>query len=281
MLQRANGTAIGRWANGLQTVALLGLMAAMGGILGRALLGTWGLAIAAGFALFTVLSSGSTAPRLVLSLYRARPVAAVQAPSLYSIVTELARRAELPAVPRLYLSPYGIANAMSIGWAADPAIVVTRGLLERLDARELTGVLAHEVAHVRNRDLWILGLADSIARFTRGLSTFGMLLLMLNLPLLLFGAAIVPFNLLLLLVAGPAASVLLALALSRTREFEADRTAAELSGDPGGLASALAAIERGRASLWDRLLPGGQTQGRLWRTHPAAEERIRRLLGAA
>jgi heat shock protein HtpX len=140
-------------------------------------------------------------------------------------------------------------------------------------------VLAHEVAHIRNRDLWLLGLADSIQRLTRGLSTAGVILLVLSFPLLALGAATVPFDLVLLLVFAPIVSVLLALALSRTREFEADRTAAELTGDPLGLASALRQLERSQRGLWDLFLPRPQSAGgRLWRTHPAAEERIRRLL---
>jgi len=267
--------------NALQTLFFLGLMLAMGAALGRALLGSWGLALAMGFALFAVLSGSSAAPRLVLSLYRARVLSPHEAPQIYGTLAELARRAELPAVPRLYLSPHGIANALSVGQASRPIIVLTRGLLTRLGERELAGVLAHEVAHIRNRDLWILGLADSIQRFTRALSTFGMILLAFNLPLLALGAAALPFDLLLLLLLSPAASVLLALALSRTREFEADRTAAVLTGDPRGLASALASLERSQRSFWDLFLPRAQAPGRrLWRTHPSADERIRRLLAA-
>ncbi len=170
-------------------------------------------------------------------------------------------------------------NALSVGQPGRPVIVLTRGLLAQLDGRELAGVLAHEIAHIRNRDLWLLGLAESIHRLTRALSTFGVILLVLNFPLLAMGAATVPFRLVLLLMLAPMASVLLALALSRTREFEADRTAAELTGDPRGLASALTQLERSQRSFWDLFLPRPQSAGRrLWLTHPAAEERIRRLL---
>jgi heat shock protein HtpX len=249
-------------------------------VLGSALLGRWGLLLAVGFAAFALMSSSSAAPRFALSLYRARPLSRFESSDLYDLVAELARRADLPAIPRLYLSPHAMPNALSVGQPSQPIIVLTRGLLARLDGRELAGVLAHEVAHIRNRDLWLLGLADSIQRLTRALSTFGVVLLVLNLPLLALGAATVPFDLVLLLLFAPAASVLLALALSRTREFEADRTAAEITGDPRGLASALTQLERSQRSFWDLFLPRSQSAGsRLWRTHPAAEERTRRLLG--
>ncbi len=263
---------LSRWLNALLTLFLLGLMLAMGAVLGSALLGRWGLLLAIGFAVFALMSSSSAAPRLALSLYRARPLSPLESSDLYDLVAELARRADLPAIPRLYLS---------VGQPSQPIIVLTRGLLARLGGRELAGVLAHEIAHIRNRDLWLLGLAESIQRLTRALSTFGVVLLVLNLPLLALGAETVPFDLVLLLLFAPAASVLLALALSRTREFEADRTAAELTGDPRGLASALTQLERSQRSFWDLFLPRPQSAGsRLWRTHPAAEERVRRLLAA-
>ncbi len=263
--------------NGLQTLFLLGLMLALGVTLGQALLGPTGLLFAAGLALLALASSSSTAPRLVLALYRARPIPATEAPDLYWITAELARRAELPAVPRLYLSPHRAANAASIGRPSQPILVLTRGLLARLSGRELSGVIAHEIAHIRNRDLWILGLADSIQRLTRSLATFGLVLLFLNLPLLALGFAVLPPGLILLLLLAPAASLLLQLALSRTRELEADRTAAELTADPRGLASALASLERPQPGLWQLVLPR-ESDGGLWRTHPPAEQRIRRLL---
>ena len=96
-----NTPSVSRWLNALQTLFLLGLMLAMGIALGRILLGPWGLALAAGLALFALVSSSSAAPRLVLSLYRARPVAPYAAPGVYRILAELALRADLPAVPRL------------------------------------------------------------------------------------------------------------------------------------------------------------------------------------
>jgi len=274
-----NTTALARALNALQTLLLLGLMLALGVSLGRALLGPRGLLLASGLALFAVLSSSSAAPRLVLSLYRARALSPAEAPGLYSITHELARRAELPVTPRLYLSGHGLANALSVGKPSQPILVLTSGLIARLNERELAAVLAHEIAHIRNRDLWILGLADSIQRLTRALATLGLILLLFNLPLLAIGAATLPFDIIVLLLIAPAASVLLQLALSRTREFEADRTAAELTGDARGLASALASLEESQRGFLGLFLPRSQAPGGgLWRTHPAAGERIRRLL---
>ena len=141
-------------------------------------------------------------------------------------------------------------------------------------------MLAHELSHIRNRDLWLMMLADAIGRLTSLMSNAGLVLLVLNLPLVLTGQAVTPWALVALLVLAPTATSLLQLALSRAREFDADLDAARLTGDPAGLASALAKLERRQGRFWEEvILPGRRMPDpSLLRTHPPSGERVRRLL---
>jgi heat shock protein HtpX len=182
-------------------------------------------------------------------------------------------------VPRLYYVPSAMLNAFAVGSPRDAAIALTDGILRHLDLRELTGVLAHEISHVRNRDLWLMNLADLTGRLTRMMSLLGFGLLIIGLPMWLGGAGHLPWLLLPLLMFAPQLTVLLQLALSRSREFDADLDAAGLTGDPAGLASALVKLERHQRGLWERiLLPGHRLpEPSLLRSHPPTEERIARL----
>jgi heat shock protein HtpX len=170
-------------------------------------------------------------------------------------------------------------NAFAVGSPEHSAIGITAGLLRGLDRRELAGVLAHEISHIRRRDTWVMSLADLITRATHGLSVIGQVLLLLNFPLLLMGALTVPWTAVLLLILAPTLSGLLQLALSRAREYDADLGAVELTGDPRGLASALGRLERLNAGWIERIfLPGRRVPDpSLLRTHPSTAERIRRL----
>lgn len=155
-------------------------------------------------------------------------------------------------------------------------------LLRSLSPRELAGVLVHEVAHIANEDLRVMGLADSDSRLTSLLALMGQIAILLSLPAQLVGAAEVYWPGLLLLAASPQLALLAQLGLSRVREFDADRLAAELTGDPQGLASALAKIERvsrsWRAWPWSGW---GNPEPSCLRTRPATQERIARLLTLA
>jgi heat shock protein HtpX len=146
--------------------------------------------------------------------------------------------------------------------------------------RELTAVLAHEVAHIAHGDLRVMGLADSVSRLTSLFALTGQILLLLALPWFLVGGQMVEVNWLALLVLllSPHLALLVQLGLSRVREFDADLKAAALTGDPEGLALALARIERASRSWLSILLPGWGNPEPSWlRTHPATAERIRRL----
>lgn len=232
-----------------------------------------------GWALALLLSPGLS-PGLVLRLYRAQRLLRWQFPEGYEILDQLSNRAGLARSPALYYVPSATLNAFTLGRSADAVIAVTDGMLRALSPREFAGVLAHELSHIRNRDLWVMSLADSIGRLTNLMSLFGMLLLVVGLPLFLVGFANVPWLLALLLLFAPTLGNLLQMGLSRAREYDADLDAAELTGDPAGLASALIKLEHHQSQLWERLLLPGRNipDPSLLRSHPPTESRIERLM---
>lgn len=259
------------------------LLAGMVAILGVSAFAIWGpdgvvWAILGGGLGF--LLSPNVPPEWVMRLYGAIPIRPRDAPELHELVAMLARRAELDRPPRVFWVPSPVLNAFAVGSPTNAAIAVTDALLRTLTFRELAGVLAHEISHIRNNDLWIMQLADVMSRFTSLLSWLGQLLLILNLPLMLTGHAAISWLAVLVLIFAPTIMALLQLALSRAREFDADLDAAGLTGDPAGLASALGKLERYQGRFWEEIfLPGRRIpEPSLLRTHPPTEERIRRLL---
>lgn len=271
-----------RWLNRLQTALLVLTLLWIAAVAGSLLLGDGGLWLALAAAGFTLLLEPAAASGLTLRLYGARPLHPDEAPDLWAVLRELAARAGLPAVPVPHYVPSGVVNAFATGSKHHAAIALTDGLLRSLTPRELTGVLGHEIAHIANEDLRVMGLADSISRLTHLLALLGQLAIVLSLPALLLGVTEVNWPALLLLAVAPQLALLAQLGLSRVREFDADRLAAELTGDPHGLASALAKIERVSRSWRAWLLPGWGNPEPSWlRTHPATAERIERLLELA
>lgn len=269
-----------RLLNGLQSLLLLGAMAAILSGLGWVVAGESGIfwALAGGVAL--VLFSPGFSPRLVLRMYAARALGPTEAPELHGLLATLAERAGLPTTPELYYVPSQMLNAFAVGTRSHSAVAVTDALLRALSPRELAGVLAHEMSHVRHSDMWVMGLADLFSRMTSLFSSFGQILLLLNLPLLMFSEYRVSWTAILILVFAPTLSALMQLALSRTREYNADLGAVELTGDPRGLAMALEKMERYQGRFIEQIFfPGRRVPDpSLLRTHPATKERIRRLL---
>ncbi|MEP4422230.1 MAG: zinc metalloprotease HtpX, partial [Nitratireductor sp.] len=179
-------------------------------------------------------------PRLVLSMYKARPVSRAQFAKGIAVLEELARRAGLPKAPVLHVVPSRLMNAFAVGRREDSAIAVTDALMRQMTLRELTAILAHEISHIAHEDVKVMALADMVSRFTSVLSTVGLLSLVLNLLVFAGGyQAQVPWLAVFVLLAAPTVGGLLQMALSRTREYDADLGAAMLTGDPEGLASAL------------------------------------------
>jgi heat shock protein HtpX len=266
--------------NALQSLSLLAAMAGLLSLLGWMIAGAAGIILLLMGGLLLVLLNPRFSPGLILRAYRAERLGQWQAPTLHSLLATLARRAALPTVPALYYVPSTIISAFSLGAHQSAAVAITDGMLRALGPREINGVLAHEVSHIRHNDMWVMGLADLFARLTTLMSFTGQLLLVANLPLLLLGEQTISWLAILVLLLAPTVNALMQLALSRTREFHADLRAAELSGDPQGLAMALAKMERLRTGFIEQiLLPGRRIpEPSLLRTHPPTEERIRRLL---
>ncbi|BCU06388.1 zinc metalloprotease HtpX [Allochromatium tepidum] len=265
--------------NRAQTLLLVGALFAIGGLAGYVLFGARGLWLALAATLLTLVLEPLAAAPLTLALYRARPIRPDEAPQLWRTLKALAARAGLPAVPQPYYVPSPVVNAFAVGNLRQSAIALTDGLLARLNPRELAAVLAHETAHIANGDLRVMNLADYVSRLTGLFALVGQVGLILTLPAWLLGESELPWLGLLLLFFSPQLALLVQLGLSRVREFDADLTAARLTGDPQALASALAKIERVTRNWRAWVLPGWGNPEPSWlRTHPHTEERIRRLL---
>jgi len=220
-------------------------------------------------------------PEAVMRMYRATEVHPRAAGQVGRVLQILSERAGLQRLPRLFVIPSSTLNAFATGSPDNASITVTAGLLRTLNLRELAGVLAHEVSHIRNNDLWVMGLADAMSRFTQALSTLAVMLASFNIMGMLVGVTFVSWWAILVLYLAPLVSSLLQLGLSRAREYDADLEGAMLTGDPQGLISALAKLERYTGRFWEDLMfpvPGRRVpQPSLLRSHPSTEDRIARL----
>jgi heat shock protein HtpX len=266
-----------------QTSIIIFGMASLFGVIGWMLLGVMGIFYAFFIALILFLFTPKLSPWMVLRMYRARPLSYGEIPELYKIIGELSRRAQIKTVPQLYYVPTRVMNAFSVGTSSSSAIAVSDGIIRYLSWREIAGVLAHEMSHIRNNDLKLLSLADLMSRITSLLSFFGQILIVLYLPLAFFSKADIPLMPIVLLIFAPSLSMLLQLALSRAREFSADLGAAYLTGDPAGLASALKKMDQYEQSVWDFIIFPGRKHAHpsLLRTHPHTKRRLERLMSVA
>ncbi len=269
-----------RWRNIWQSMVLIAGMVGLAMLSAYVVFGTAGVFWAAlGFGVLVLLSP-SLPPDVTLSLYRARPIQERSFPQGHALLRQLAARAGLPAVPGLYHVPSPMLNAFTVGRPQNAAIAVTDGMLRTLTYDEFAGVMAHEVAHIAHNDLWTMTLADSLSRMTNVLSFAGLVTIFISLPFILMGMAPGSWSFAFVLVFAPTVMTLLQLGLSRSREYDADLKAAELTGNPRGLASALAKLEHYQGGMWERLfMPGRRVPDpSLLRTHPPTQERVRRLM---
>ena len=260
-----------------QAVLLLVGMLAVLGMLAWLLLGPRGLVWVLVLGLVVVAVRPKVPPRWVLSMYGARPLPEAAAPELHRFVAILAQRAGLPRTPALYYVASPLINAFALGRPDDAALAVTDGLLRHLSSRQVAAVLAHEVSHVRSDDLWIMNLSDAVGRMTHALAYLGVLLVLLVpwSP----GNRLRPLEWAATLAALPTVVTLLQLALSRSREYDADLGGGLLTGDPESLASALEELERRDSPIWERMMVPHRRMPdpMLLRSHPPTEKRARRL----
>jgi len=274
--------------NLLKTAVLMAAITALFMAIGALLGGRAGMMLALAVALGMNFFSYWFSDKMVLKMYNAQEVDEASAPQFYRMVRELAQRAQLP-MPRVYLINEDAPNAFATGRNPEhAAVAATTGILRVLSERELRGVMAHELAHVRHRDILISTISATMAGAISMLANFAMF----------FGGRDSegrphnPIVGLLVMLLAPLAASLIQMAISRAREFEADRGGAEISGDPQALASALQKIHRyaqgmpmeaaerhpetAQMMIMNPLSGGGLRS--LFSTHPSTEERVARLL---
>lgn len=271
-----------RRRNFLQSLALI---AGMGVILALATWMMWGaVGVIGALVVLSVLVffGPKLPPEAVMRLYRGQKISPEKDNQLNALLNVLAHRADLPSRPDLYVIPSLTINAFAAGAPSHSAVAITEGLLRRLSMREVAGVLAHEISHIRNNDLWVLGIADVVTRFLQILSYVALALALMNIIAAIDGHRYVSWWLVALLYLAPMASSLLQLGLSRAREFDADLEAAALTGDPNGLAGALNNLEQHTGHFWEDLMfpvPARRVpHPSLLRSHPTTKARIDRLM---
>jgi heat shock protein HtpX len=267
---------------GILLAGLTALLLAFGYLLGRETGLLIALIVSVGMNVFTYWNGD----KLVLSMHGAHEVDRSQAPEFYDLVAELAQRAGLP-MPKVYVMDNPQPNAFATG--RDPqhaAVAATTGLLDSLSREEVAGVMAHELAHVKNRDTLIMTVTATIAGAISMLANFGMF----------FGgrdrnSPLGPIGTIAMMILAPLAAMLVQMAISRTREYAADRGGAEISGQPLALASALRRIDRAAHRIENESAEAnpatahlfiinplsGQRMDNLFSTHPATENRIAAL----
>ncbi len=256
---------------------------------GKMVGGDQGMGIAFAFAILTNFFSYWFSDKIVLTLYGAKPVTEAEAPQIYSIVRTLALKSGMP-MPKVYIIPSDAPNAFATGRNPNhAAVAVTEGILRILDTNELSGVLGHELSHVRHRDILI---GTIVATFA---GAIGMLAHMAQWGLMFGGGRRDdndrggnPLALLAMVILAPMAAMLIQLAVSRSREYGADEGGAKLCGNPRYLANALRKLEQGSKMIPMEAQPAtahmfivspltGSGFVNLFRTHPSTEDRIARL----
>ncbi|MBE3587770.1 MAG: zinc metalloprotease HtpX [Thermoanaerobacteraceae bacterium] len=276
--------------NNFKAWLLMGLLTVL-----LVLIGDW-IGGTSGAFLFFIIALGMNffgyyfSDKIAIAMTGSQPLEEHQAPELFAIIRHLARRAGIP-MPRVYRTPSPQPNAFATGRnPANAAVAVTDGLMQMLNRSEVEGVLAHEIAHIKNRDVLVATIAAAMA---------GAITMIANALQwgLIFGAGRdeeeggSPLGLvgaLLMIIMAPLAATLIQLAISRTREFQADATGARLAGTPHGLASALLKLERASQHIPMQVNPAtshlfivnplsGESMARLFSTHPPISERVRRL----
>jgi heat shock protein HtpX len=263
---------------------LTGLFVAVGGLLG----GQSGMVMAFGLALVMNFVSYWFSDKIVLKMYGAKPLAEAEAPAVHRIVRNLATKAGIP-MPKLYLLPSAAPNAFATGRNPQhAAVAVTDGIMRIMDEKELEGVLAHELSHVLNRDVLISTVAATIAGAISMLANMAQWGLMFGGSRDEEGRSTNPIALILTIILAPLAAMVIQMAVSRSREYQADASGARLTRNPEGLASALGKLDQASRVVHMDANPAtahlfivnpltGRSLMNLFMTHPPIQERIARL----
>jgi heat shock protein HtpX len=267
--------------NTLRTTALMAVMFVLFALIGQALGGTGGMMLAFVIAVGMNGISYWYSSSIVLRMYGAEEVSRAEAPELHDMVDRLRQRADLP-MPKVCIIPSDQPNAFATGRNPDNAVVaVTEGIMSALDRDELAGVIAHELAHIKNRDMLTSTVAATLAAAITLLARFG----------IFFDREQGFVTSLLMMILAPLAAMLIQMAISRSREYAADRDGAEIAGNPLGLAGALRRMEQaaqhrpmqGANQATSHMFIVNPFSGalggiaKLFSTHPPTEERIARL----
>ena len=274
-------------ANGIKTALLLGLLSGLLLVIGEVAGGAEGLVMAFGFAVLMNFTSYWFSDKIVLKMYRAQQVGPEH--RLHQMTARLAQRAGLP-MPKVYVIPDPSPNAFATGRnPSHAAVAATEGIIQALSEPELEGVIAHELAHIKNRDILISSVAATVAAAIMMFARFAMF----------FGGSrddrdegSNPIVLIAMMILAPIAAMLIQFAISRSREFAADATGAEIAGQPYGLANALQKIEAiskrvpldanpATAHMFIMKPFSGGGIGKLFSTHPPTADRVAALLGTS
>lgn len=276
--------------NTVKTIGLMVFMTLLLVFVGAAIGGRGGMVMA--FALAVIMNFGAYwfSDKIVLRMYNAQPVTEAQAPELHAMVRTLVQKAGMP-MPKVYIMPEETPNAFATGRNPEHAVVaVTQGIMRLLSREELTGVIAHELAHIKHRDMLTGTIVATIA------GAISMLAQMAQWAMIFGGGRRdsddeggSPIAALVMMIVAPIAAMLVQMAISRTREFEADKGGAQIAGHPSGLANALLKLEKGaqiipmhdakpataHMFIVNPLTGGGLLK--LFSTHPPIAERVKRL----
>lgn len=275
--------------NTVKTIGLMVFMTVLLVFVGAAIGGRSGMIFAFGLAVLMNFGSYWFSDKIVLRMYNAQPVTEAQAPELHAIVRTLVQKAGMP-MPKVYIIPEETPNAFATGRNPEHAVVaVTQGIMRILSREELSGVIAHELAHIKHRDMLTGTIVATIA------GAISMLAQMAQWAMIFGGGRRdddrdgSPIAALVMMIVAPIAAMLVQMAISRTREFEADKGGAGIAGSPSGLANALLKLERGsqvvpmtdpRPATAHMFIVNPLTGGglmKLFSTHPPIAERVKRL----
>lgn len=261
----------------LRSALLLAAMALVLVLSARLVAGPSGVVLTAGLLLLGMWVAPHARPERLMRFFRAVRVEPHVMPELLGEVRDMARKANLPTPPQIYVLHNPGLSALSVGTPKDSAIGISHRVLHKLTRPQVKAIVAHEMAHIVAGDITILALSQVIARLVRTLAVVGILFAIVF--ALTNGGTISPAALFLVSIA-PLSVTLFQLALSRNREFDADQYAAQLTGDPHSLALALEQVETDQHSLWQRLFwPMDTRTLPTWlRTHPRTQDRVAKLL---